>query len=351
MVVAMFREWLERLDVMIAIVAGVVYGVMAQLVARLPALNALWWVMSFGYAFVLPVTLGSIAATSLRPQRGLAASIGAGLLTAALCLLIAFAVGWEGSICLVMMAPLYLILALVGALFGHRSRRRRYPAGTTLAIAALPLLSAGLEPAFTLPSETRVVHNQIDIRASQHSVWREIVRVRKIDEPQHSWFFSLGFPRPIEATLSHEGIGGVRHASFERGLVFFETIKEWQPERSFRFTIEVDPNHTPLTTLDAHVTVGGQFFDVLEGGYRIEPLDSERVRLHLDSQHRISTRFNFYTSLWSDALMSEIQRNILSIIKQRAEQENLVRRQRLVLANQSLASRAHPTAPRPARCR
>lgn len=320
MVAAMFREWIERLDVLIAIVAGVVYGATAQLVARLPALKGLWAVMSFGYAFALPFVLGMIAASGLRPQRGLGASVGAALLTAAVCLLLAFAVGWEGSICLVMIAPLYFVFALVGALVGHRVRRRRHSGRTTWAIALLPLLSAGAEPSLALPIDTRVVHNQIVIHASQYAVWREIVRVRKIDEPQRSWFFSLGFPRPVEATLTHEGIGGVRHASFERGLVFIETIKDWQPERSFRFTIEVDPNHTPLTTLDAHVTVGGEFFDVLEGGYRIEPLDSQHVRLHLDSRHRISTRFNFYASLWSDSLMSEIQHNILKVIKQRAEQ-------------------------------
>lgn len=320
----MLRAWFQRLDVVLSIGAGVAYGVVAQLVARLELLQPLWVVMSFGYAFVLPVAFGYIAASGLRPERGLGASLGAGFSTAGMCLLVAFAVGWEGSICLVMMAPLYFALALMGALLGHRVRRLR-PAGrgarttTTLAIGLLPLLSAGAEPMFAPPSELRSVHNSIEVGAPASAVWREIVRVRKIDEPQESWFFTLGFPRPIEATLTHEGVGGVRHASFERGLVFFETIREWQPERAFRFSIEVDPKHTPLTTLDAHVSVGGQFFDVLAGGYRIEPLDAQRVRLHLESQHRISTRFNFYTSLWSDALMSEIQRNILVVIKARAE--------------------------------
>lgn len=316
----MFRDWLKRLDVVVSIGAGVAYGVVAQLVARLDVLQALWAVMSFGYVFVLPVGLGLVAASGLRPERGIGASLGAGFSTAGLCLLVAFAVGWEGSICLVMMAPVYLSLALIGAVIGHRMRRRhRVRTHTTLAIAFLPLLSAGAEQSLALPSQTRSVHNSIDIHASELEVWREIVRVRRIEEPQESWFFRMGFPRPVEATLTHEGIGGVRHARFERGLVFFETIKQWEPERALRFSIEVDPHHTPLTTLDAHVTVGGQFFDVLEGGYRIEPLGAGQVRLHLDSQHRISTRFNFYTSLWSDSLMSEIQRNILRVLKARAE--------------------------------
>jgi len=43
------------------------------------------------------------------------------------------------------------------------------------------------------------------------------------------------------------------------------------------------------------------------------------VLLHLISEHKINTHFNAYTALWSDCLMSEIQRNILLVIKQRAE--------------------------------
>jgi hypothetical protein len=138
----------------------------------------------------------------------------------------------------------------------------------------------------------------------------------------------MGFPRPIEATLSHEGVGGVRHARFERGLYFIETVTYWDPPRSIRFAIAPDPKQTPLTTLDEHVLVGGRYFDVLEGAYRIEPLDGKSVRLHLSSEHRISTHFNAYTSLWSDYLMSEIQQNILLVIKQRAERQQLAESRR-----------------------
>jgi hypothetical protein len=316
----MLRAWIQRLDVVIAIGAGVAYGIVAQLVVRLSFMQGLWAVMTFGYVFALPFALGMLAASGLRPERGLGASIGAGLSTAAVCLVVALAVGWEGTICLAMIAPVYLGLALVGALVGHRARRRARGAGrTTLAIALLPLLSAGGERALQLPAELRTVQNSIDIRAPEDVVWREIVRVKPIHEPQTSWLYTLGFPRPVEATLSHEGIGGVRHARFERGLLFIETITQWHEQRDFRFQIAVDPAHTPLTTLDPHVTVGGEYFDVLEGGYRIEPLAQDHVRLHLDSRHRISTHFNFYASLWSTALMSEIQRNILGVIKARAE--------------------------------
>ena len=74
-------------------------------------------------------------------------------------------------------------------------------------------------------------------------------------------------------------------------------------------------------TLDPHVTIGGPFFDVLTGTYTIEPLPGGKVRLHLASRHRISTRFNVYSGLWADAIMRSIQDNILEVIRRRCEAE------------------------------
>ncbi|MFM2421229.1 MAG: hypothetical protein RL385_5952 [Pseudomonadota bacterium] len=318
----MSQRFTQRQDVAVAVATGLIYGVSAQLAVRLQLLQGLHAVMSFGYVFVLPAVLGIITALSLRPGRRWWESVGAALLTTALSLAVAFAVGWEGTICVVMAAPVYFTLAVLGALLGHFSRGRGggpSQRGAVIALLGMPLASAGIESRLPAEKALRTVHTQIDIRAPRQEVWRQIVRVPAIHEPQEGWFFRMGFPRPVEATLSHEGVGGVRHASFERGLLFVETITAWEPEQHFRFSIAVDPAHTPLTTLDAHVTVGGQYFDVLDGGYRIEALDAEHVRLHLDSKHRISTRFNAYTSLWSDALMGSIQENILRVIRARAE--------------------------------
>ena len=57
---------------------------------------------------------------------------------------------------------------------------------------------------------------------------------------RETWAQRIGFPRPIEATLSYEGVGGVRHASFERGLMFVETVTDWEPEHRLAFGGEGD---------------------------------------------------------------------------------------------------------------
>src|SRR4029078_362877 len=91
----------------------------------------------------------------------------------------------------------------------------------------------------------------------------------------------IGFPDPIEATLSHEGVGGVRNASFAGNLVFIETIDIWEPGQRLAFTIATDTEKIPPTTLDEHVRIGGPYFDVLRGEYRLGSLPGGVIRLHL----------------------------------------------------------------------
>ena len=229
--------------------------------------------------------------------------------------------GHEGVICALMALPLMLGSASAGGALAliARSMSSRAMGIAAVGSALLPLGAARLEQSTPPPLELRTTRNTIDIEARSEAVWREIARVRAIDPADLPWRVShlFGFPRPIEATLSHEGVGAVRKASFERGLVFTETVTTWEPLARLAFTIVADP--VPPEALDEHVTIGGPYFDVLEGEYRLEVLAPDRVRLHLSSQHRLSTRFNAYAGWWSDLVLSDIQGAILEVVKARAE--------------------------------
>jgi hypothetical protein len=102
-------------------------------------------------------------------------------------------------------------------------------------------------------------------------------------------------------------------------VLFIETIDVWEPQRRLGFSIRAQADQIPATTFDEHVTVGGKFFDVLHGEYRIERLANGSIRLHLTSESRVSTDFNWYAHLWTDAVMSDLQRRILFVVKNRAE--------------------------------
>jgi len=232
---------------------------------------------------------------------------------------------WEGTICIVMFTPIALIASSLGGLAAglivRYTRSRRAKGATLVCVMCFPLLLGPFEPNFLSERESRRVENVIEIQAPSTTVWRNIERVPRIatSELQPSWSHSIGFPDPVEATLSAEGLGGIRHATFERGVLFIETIDVWDPERRLGFSIRAQTDQIPKTTLDEHVTVGGEFFDVLHGEYRLEPLPNGRTRLHLTSQSRVSTDFNWYAHLWTDAVMSDLQRRILFVVKNRSE--------------------------------
>ena len=109
---------------------------------------------------------------------------------------------------------------------------------------------------------------------------------------------------------------------FREGLfvVLDHQIVAWfgEPERRLAFTLHARADLIPPTTLDSHVTIGGPFFDTLDGIYVLEPLPGGRTHVVLTSRHRLSTRFNVYSGLWSDAIMRSIQANILEIVTDRS---------------------------------
>jgi len=272
--------------------------------------------LTIGFLFLVPFVIGILTVRPM-PAPGWGARLLAPLLPCTICMVIAGIMGWEGSICLVMAAPVWLVMGSLGGLAGGYGR----PTSRSIApVLAAPLVLIAIEQGIDSPRALREVQTAIRIAAPPDVVWRQVIRVPAIAPAELPWSFvySIGFPRPIEATLSHEGVGGVRHASFERGVVFIETIDDWVAERRLAFHFHADPATIPPTALDEHVTVGGPFFDVLEGRYELEPVPGGVV-LHLASRHRLSTHFNFYAGLWTDAVMRSVQETILAVLKARAE--------------------------------
>ena len=312
-------------DVKVSILLGLLYGVVAQLVARLGFARDVFIVMSFSYVIILPFCLGflSIASATTEQRQKILSVIIRPILLVLLCMLISLIVGWEGTICVAMAIPIYIPLAVAGGFVA----KLYYKNKTTLyAILSIPIVLAPLETDYIpLPKEIRTVHTSITLSASAQDIWPHIIRVKPITEPQSGFFYKMGFPKPVEATLSHEGVGGVREAKFEGGLTFFETIVEWVPLQKIRFTIQAHPNTVPITTLDPHVVPGGAFFEALEGCYEIQPHphDPTKIILHLSSRYRLSTHFNIYASWWGDWLMKDIQDNILQVIYQRVQQHKI----------------------------
>ena len=307
--------------------AGLLYGLLLRYMIFAKSVSSIVPLMSIAFLMLGPFAMGFISVWLIERSRSLHivywiffpwAPLVAGIL-------LSIAALWEGFICAIMFAPVGMVLASAGgALGGLLGKHQRLNSSRNMIAACVllfPLILGPWEQRIFLRNEVRQVQTSIDIQAPPSAVWRNIERVPPIQaaELPSSWARSIGFPAPIEATLSYEGVGGVRHATFAGGVLFIENIDVWEPERRLAFSIHAQTAQIPPTTLDAHVTVGGPFFDVLRGEYTLEPLPNGITRLHLSSQERVSTDFDWYAHLWTDAVMRDLQTSILHVIRTRCE--------------------------------
>lgn len=311
-------SWHIRRGMWTGLAAGSIFGLLARFLADNRILTGVLIVMTLTFMFVVPLVLGYLTVRP-HPEPSKLYCIFMPWIPMCLTVAVAAAMGWEGSICIVMGLPLLLILSSVGGWAGGVDRLRS--ARVTAVALCLPFILTPLEQQLPLPQAPRRVDTSILIAAPPAAVWREIVEVPPIrpEERRPALFTTLGFPAPISATLDRPGIGGVRQARFEGGVLFVETVTVWKEGEELAFSIAAQTDAIPPSTLDPHVIIGGPYFDALDGSYRIEALGGERVRLHLRSHTRVSTHFNLYAGPWSDAIMRSIQRNILEVIRSRAE--------------------------------
>ena len=308
---------------------GLLYGLAVRISVRLHVWDKGISVMTWGFVFGVPMVMGFLTVFIAEREGRIPvwkwfllpwlAVVGMALGTLLMLL--------EGFICVAIFLPIGLVCASIGGvaagIFGRFSKRTRTTDVIAGCVLFLPLLVTPWESSVLYSKEIRNTETFIDIAAPDTVIWANIERVPAIQpaELENSWSHRIGFPNPIEATLSYEGLGGIRHATFGGGVLFVETVDVWQPGQRLGFSIRAATDQIPNTTLDEHVRVGGPFFDVLHGEYSLEPLGDGVIRLHLSSQHRVSTDFNWYASLWTNAIMSDLQNRILHVIKARCEKE------------------------------
>lgn len=305
---------LPGLAVIIGVALGVAYGIGARLFLNGMSESA-FLIMSAGFIVGVPIVIGYLTVSNVAtPSRTYA--FFAPWLTCAICIGGTLVFGLEGAICVVFASPLMLLASSFGGILG-RDRRIRSSAAR-FAVLLLPPSVVGLETALPLHDRFVTTVAEITIDAPVSVVWPLVVSVDTIRpaERRPALFTSIGFPAPIAATLDRPGVGGVRTASFERGVRFHEVVTHWEPELRLSFSIDVTA--VPPGALDDHVAIGGPFFDVLTGTYELTALDPTRTRVRLTSTHRVATHLNPYASWWAERVMASIQRSILDVLRARA---------------------------------
>jgi hypothetical protein len=225
----------------------------------------------------------------------------------------------EGIICVLLLAPLWIVGGLAGSLLMYGLKKRLRERGTLFAGTALlmPLLGAQIEASLPVPVSWETVSRDVLIDAAPETVWPLLVSIPEIRSDEGEWNVTqdlLGVARPREARLS----GGVRRARWGEDIRFEERIVAANPGRSLSWTFAFPDQSLRLHT-DRHIAPDGEHLQIARGSYTLTAAPGGRTRLKLDTSYRLRTPLNFYAAWWGERLLGDIQSNVLAIVKERAE--------------------------------
>ena len=229
----------------------------------------------------------------------------------------------EGVICILMAAPLAVILAALGATLGyfiqkHALRLSTNPAAMLLVALGVPGVM-GLEALEPAPVPLFEVSTAVEVDAPPEAVWAHVVAFTEIPEPD-DWLFQLGIAYPVRAEIHGQGVGAVRYCRFSTGS-FIEPIEIWDAPRQLKFGVVSNPAPMQEWTLynGVHPAHLDNFLVSRGGRFLLTPLADGRTRLEGTTWYHHHMWPAAYWQLWSDAIIHRIHRRVLRHVKQQAE--------------------------------
>ncbi len=228
----------------------------------------------------------------------------------------------EGAVCIIMLAPLWLLAGLGGSLGVYSFRKRRRSGGALCTVVlVIPLLAIQAEGQLPTPEATARVSRDIVVAASPERIWPLLIAIPQVRAGEGRWNVSqdvIGIPRPLDARLVGQGIGAERLARWDAGIKFREVITEWRPLDRIAWDFVFD-DMTGWGFTDRHLIPDSSYFKVLKGGYVLTPLGPGRTRVSLDTTYWMKTPVNGYAALWGEFFLGDLQTNLLALVKRRAE--------------------------------
>lgn len=282
--------------------------------------------ISFSFLLILPAAISAFVSYVADPWKE--RSLGAYLQVPAWLLLVVVIVSLallrEGTVCVIILSPLWMASGMTGAWLTHRLRRRVDQHGKTYCSALLlaPMLAMQVEPYVALPAAEATVTRTIIVRATPQTIWPLLKGIPDVRPDEGQWNISedvIGIPRPLGAHLVGDGIGAERLARWGHQVHFRERVTEWQPERRIGWRFLFD-DKTGWDFTDRHLMPDSPYFRITTGGYTMQPLGDGRTRVTIYTRYWIKTPVNAYSNLWGQVFLGDLENNLLALVKQRAEQ-------------------------------
>lgn len=299
-------------------------------------LTIIAWVFSWGgggvwaggllVGFGLPFAFGYLVALFTPREKSVISRFA---ISIAVILVVATVVLREAVVCLIMLAPIWLLAMGFGVAIGCIHVGRDQPAQGPLTTGRGPwaglvvaALGASLlvDVAAPIPESRWRVERTIEIDAAPEQVWPLLLKLTDIGPDEGTANFTqsvLGVPRPQSAIVAGSGVGSVRHGRWGPHVSFEEHVTQWQDGRQLVWDF-VFPNDSVQIYTDRRIDPTGPLVVIETGGYRLSALPDGRSRLVLHTDYTSRTWFNAYYALWGELLIGDIQTNILTIIADRA---------------------------------
>jgi uncharacterized membrane protein YhaH (DUF805 family) len=229
----------------------------------------------------------------------------------------------EGFICILMAAPICLILAMLGGTLGFAIQSahwgRRHAAQIFSVLVLVMPGSVSLEHFAKPQAGVFEVKSSIEMNAPAEKVWRQVVAFAEIPPPSEL-LFRAGIGYPIRAEIAGHGPGAVRHCVFSTGA-FVEPITVWDEPRLLRFRVTENP--APLHELTPYGRIEPRhlhgYFESHQGQFLLTELPGGRTRVEGTTWYSHSMWPETYWHWWSDYVIHRIHMRVLEHIRQEAE--------------------------------
>ena len=280
---------------------------------------------ALGLFVLMPVVLGAVSTLLLsqldeafsRPRARRVA-----WLSLAVCCLGLLLFAFEGVICIIMAAPIGLLLVWMGHAVAFEFVKQKVTPNVSAVVLGLLLSVPGLmafEHASPAPVQLRAVRTTIDIAAPAAQVWQQVVAFPQLPAPTE-FLFQTGIAYPINATIAGHGVGAVRRCNFSTGS-FIEPITVWDEPQRLAFSVADQPapmrELSPYNNLQPNHLHG--FFVSKRGQFLLTALPNGHTRLEGTTCYYNRIQPDLYWSLWSDYIVHRIHARVLAHIKQQSE--------------------------------
>ncbi len=224
----------------------------------------------------------------------------------------------EGLICIMMAAPIGLLLTITGCAIGYAIvAKSPNSSSATIIVLILTIPFSSFMEADSQP-EIQSVATSVEINANPTTVWKNLVEFSQLNEPEE-FIFKAGIAYPINARIEGTGVGAVRNCNFTTGS-FVEPITIWDEPKLLKFDVKEYPQPMKeLSFWDVNAPHLHDYFVSKQGQFKLTELPNGKTLLEGTTWYYHNIRPAFYWKPWSDYIIHKIHVRVLEHIKNNSE--------------------------------